>query len=166
MNSELCIRSEEVLADIRSAAWLEQELHPALDRHRRHQMADICEDGNAERVWRVLGSAVAEVRFALLKILNPSDCIVQVNELERPGEWTFSFSVDLPADILTFLKEKIHGYLVASVMADRCGVIIREAAPIWQDRAEEAMAMLRGGATTAFGRFNPVRRPLWPLPRL
>ena len=49
---ELVIKSGEVLTDIGSAGWLEQELHPELDRHRRHQMADICEPDNAERVWR------------------------------------------------------------------------------------------------------------------
>lgn len=152
------------MGDVRSAAWLEQELHPELDRHRRHQMADICEEGNAERVWRVLGAAVAEVRFALLKILNPASGLRPVNELEQPESWSFSFAEDLPTDTLTYLKEKIHGYLVAAVMADRCGVIIPDAAAVWQERAEEGLAVLRDGAATAFGRFRSVRRPLWPLP--
>ena len=165
MNSELCIRSEEVLADLRSAGWLEQELHPALDRHRRHQMADICEGSNAERVWRVLGVAMAEVRFALLKILNPASGLQTVNELERPECWRLSFAEGLPADTLVYLKEKIHEYLVAAVMADRCSVIIPEAAVVWRERAEEGLSVLREGAATAFGRWRAVRRPFWPLAR-
>ena len=66
------ILSSEVIADLRSAAWLEQELHPELDRHRRHQMADICESDNMDAVWRILAVGIAELRFILLRILVPS----------------------------------------------------------------------------------------------
>lgn len=158
MNYELSIRSDEVLADVRSAAWLEQELHPQLDRHRRHQMADICEDGNVERVWRVLGNAVAELRMALLRLLKPPDDLSSANDLERPTEWTFSFMHPLSSVSMAFLREKIHEYLVASVMSDRCAVIIPGAADIWRTRVADSLAALRLAAATR----SPVRRPLWP----
>ena len=157
---ELVIKSGEVLADIGSAGWLEQELHPELDRHRRHQMADICEPDNAERVWRVLGLSVAEVRVALLKVLRPQSTYLLDNELTHPAEWTFSFSASLGDDTILLLKEKIHEYLVASVMADRCAVIIPTAAAIWQARASTAITTLRETAVSCgLGR---ARRPLWP----
>ena len=158
----LCIKSEELLADIRSAAWLEQELHPELDRHRRHQMADICEEGSVERVWRVLGVSEAEIRYALLAVLRPRDGFIPVNQLERPECLSFSFLADLSADTLSLLKEKIHEYLVASVMADRTAVIIPGAATVWQTRAAEALAALREAAASSACRLRPVRRPLWP----
>ena len=156
---ELTIKSEEVIADLRSAGWLEQELHPELDRHRRHQMADICEPDSVERVWRVLGAAVAEVRMALLKVLRPQETLRPVNGLERPEEWTFSLAVTLRADAVALFKEKIHEYLVASVMADRCAVIIPDARAVWRIRAEEAMASLQE-ASLPVGR---ARRPMWPM---
>lgn len=156
---KVTIKSEEVLADLRSAGWLEQELHPELDRHRRHQMADICEPGSVERVWRVLGAAVAEVRMALLKVLPPLETLLPVNGLERPEEWTFSFASSLRADAVAMLKEKIHEYLVASVMADRCAVIIPGASAVWRMRAEAALGSLQG-ASLPIGR---ARRPMWPM---
>ncbi len=157
------IIAEEVMADLRSAGWLEQELHPELDRHRRHQMADICESGNVERVWRVLGLGIAEIRFALLKILVTDGRLLAVNELERPERWEFSFSVELAAETMSFLKEKIHEYLVAAVMADRVAVIIPGAAAVWQQRASETLASLRDAAVSAACRQRPARRPLWPF---
>ena len=163
MNHELCIKSEEVLADVRSAAWLEQELHSELDRHRRHQMADICEEDNEDRVWRVLGNSIAELRLALLRLLQPPAALSPANDLEHRDSWIFTFKYRLPDATALYIKEKIHEYLVAMVMADRTSVIIPAAAKVWQQRAEDALASLREAAATAATAFSPVHRPLWPL---
>ena len=160
----IIIKSEEVLADLRSAGWLEQELHPELDRHRRHQMADICEPDSVERVWRVLGVAEAEVRVALLRLLRPAESLLPVNELERPAQWTFSFAAPLRADVVGLLKEKIHEYLVAAVMADRCAVIIPDASAVWRMRAEAALGSLQEAALQeATVPAARARRPMWPM---
>lgn len=158
-----CIKSDEILADIRSAAWLESELHSDLDRHRRHQMADICEPDNVERVWRVLGIAIAEIRLALIKIITPCEVQLLVNELERPSEWLFTLRFRIAPDVMEFLKKKIHEYLVAMVMADRAAVIIPQCAGIWQERAAETLSALRSLAATTRPPYAPVRRPLWPM---
>ena len=159
---ELCIKAEEVMADVRSAAWLEQELHPELDRHRRHEMADICEPDNVERVWRVLGLAVAEIRRETVRIFRQEKYMAMTNDLECPEEWTFRFLFPLPSSSVGLLREKIHEYLVASVMAERTGVIIPAAQKIWQIRASSAIAELRSAAATARPPHAQVRRPLWP----
>lgn len=159
----LLIKSSEVLGDIRSAAWLESELHPELDRHRRHEIADICEKDNIEWVWRVLGIAVAEIRLALQKILSPQSQISLANDIDRPASWQFSFLFPLPSSSLSYIKEKIHEYLVAAVMADRTAVIIPTAAKIWQERASEAIASIRNLASLSYPSLSGVVRPLWPL---
>ncbi len=159
----LIIKSSEVIADIKSAAWLESELHPELNLHRRHEMADICEKGNIERVWRIFGVRIAEIRLALLKILHPKKHLSHTNDLENPDRWHFCFLFPIPKDKVVFIKEKIHEYLVASVMADRTEVIIPSASPIWQERADAALSALRQLASTTQQSHSPVRRPLWPL---
>ena len=159
----LCIKSSEVFADIRSAAWLESHLHPELDRNRRHEMADICEKDNIERVWRVLGIAIAEIRLALQRILTPEKDISLENDLDCPESWLFSLRFQLPSSSLTYIKEKIHEHLVAAVMADRSAVIIPTAAAIWQERASGALACLQNLASLSNPPFSRVVRPLWPL---
>ena len=163
MNHELCIKSEEVLADVRSAAWLEQELHPELDIHRRHQMADICEEENTEHVWRVLGNGFAELHMALLRLLKPPTAFSSTNDMESPDCWNFTFIYRLPDATVLYIKEKIHEYLVAKVMADRTAVIIPSCTDVWRIRAQDALASLRETAATAATAFAPVRRPIWPL---
>ena len=159
----LRIKSDEILADLRSAAWLEQELHPELDRHRRHQMADICEGDNADRVWRVLGISIAELRLALRRLLKPPTAFSPANDLERPDSWNFNFTYRLPDATALYIKEKIHEYLVAKVMADRTSAIIPSCADVWRIRAQDAHAALRETAATAATAHSPVRRPIWPL---
>ncbi|MDE7419259.1 MAG: hypothetical protein K2N35_03530 [Muribaculaceae bacterium] len=159
----ISIKSKEVLADIRSAAWLESELHPELNRHRRHEMADICEDGNIERVWRIIGIQIAEIRLSLLKILHPEEHLSYSNSLLSPDSWQFRFLFPLPEDTMVFIKEKIHECLVAAVMADRTAVIVAAAADVWEERNVAALASLRQLAATTSHPRAPVGRPLWPL---
>lgn len=154
------ILSREVTDDLRSAAWLESELHADLDLHWRHQMADICEKGNMDRVWRVLGIGVAEIRMALLPTLSNPSRVIDSNHLTGPKEWRFDFSRPISSSLRLYIKEKIHEYLVALVMADRTMVIIPSAASVWRLRAEEALSALAESAasTTTF-----ARRPLTPF---
>ena len=160
---ELRILSGEVLDDVRSAAWLDSELHTDIDRHRRHQMADICEEGNIDRVWRVLALADAQVRIPLMKILVPPAAISNSNELQCRAKWTYGFLFCIPGATMAFLREKIHEYMVAAVMADRTATIIPAAAPIWRQRMEDALALLRSTAATIRPPYAPASRPLWPL---
>lgn len=157
------IFSNEVLDDIRSAAWLESELHPELDRHRRHEMADICEDGNIERVWRVLALAEAEIRLALHRILYEKITLRADNSLDCPESWQFRFLPEPAPSLLSFIREKIHEYMVTRVMADRMGVLIRDSATIWEERVKEALAALNQAAAGAQLSSGSVRRPLWPM---
>ena len=159
----MLIKSSEILDDLRSASWLEQELHPETDRHRRHQMADICEADNMERIWRVLGVAVSEIRLALQPILTQPDEIKESNDLSCPDSWTFHLLFHLPESTADYIKEKAHEYLVAMVMADRTAVILPEAVGTWEKRAAEALASMRSVASTARPPHSPVRRPLWPM---
>lgn len=161
--TEIEILSAEVLSDIRAAAWLEAELHPELDLHRRHQMADICEPaGSLDRVWRTLGVALADVRLHLHPIL-----------LEEPGfrssdvlwQWEsahFRFEVALHGDTAAFLREKIHEFLVARAMAEAAADIIPSSASVWNARASTARAAVAAIARSASA-VRPSGRPLCPV---
>lgn len=158
----ISIFSREVLDDIRSAAWLESEIHPECNRHRRHEMADICEPCNVERVWRILDICDAEVRMALRQVILADRAGDQLNELNEIG-CRFYILRDPPTqNVVGFLKEKIHEYFVASVMADRTAVIIPESLPPWEERKKEALAAITAYASTA-SLYALHFRPLSPL---
>lgn len=161
-HAEIFILSREVLDDIKSAAWLESELHPEIDLHRRHEMADICEPGNIEKVWRILGLCDAEVRMTLRKMLLSGECRRHQNDLVNPEIRRYIIKDPPAANAVAFLKEKIHEYFVASVMTDRTAVIIPEALLPWEERKRDAFTAISTFTATA---ANPaqVLRPLWPL---
>ena len=158
----ITILSGEVLADIRSAGWLESDMNSDAGLHRRHQAADICEVDLVDRVWRVLGLCVAHVRMSLRRVLAVEGRGDVSDSLERPERWVFCFRVEPGEHELTLMKEKIHAYMVAMVMADRLGVIMPGAAGAWQKASGEAMAELErlAGLSAVAER---ARRPLWPL---
>ncbi len=159
----LSILSAEVLDDVRSAAWLEGELHPELDRHRRHEMADICEEGNIERVWRVLALCGAQVRLVLSRIIRHESRTPHTNTIQRPTKWDFQFKFSIGNTAKGLIREKIHEYMVAAVMADRTATIIPEAADVWNKRMEGALAGLSNLAATTRLPTGPARRPLYPF---
>lgn len=159
----IVIKSGEVIADLRSAGWLESEINTGSGLHRRHETADICENDNVDRVWRILGVCAAEVSMALRTfLLSDSSWKDTDNSLLLPEEWTFPFRCDLDVHTMTLLKEKIHQYMVARVMANRLGVLIPEAAKPWTEEAANCLSEIGGiAASTALN--HPVRRPLWPI---
>lgn len=160
--SVIIIKSHEVLCDIRSAAWLESELHESLPLHRRHEMADVCEEGNIEKIWRVLGLCDTEVRVALRRILVAVPRLSPVNSIESPEEWEYHLAECLRTESVNLTKEKIHDYFVASAMADRAEVIIPECAPIWRERAAGALTAISECAASAMAGV-PVRRRMCPF---
>lgn len=156
------IRSREVCDDIRSAAWLESEIHRESNLHQRHEMADICEKDNVERVWRVLALSMAEITHSLKGVLTADDKPELDNSLEHPSSWILTFRNRLDPHVAGLLKEKIHEYLVARVMADRLDVLIPAAACGWKGRADDILCSITVLAQTE-ATFAPVVRPLWPL---
>ena len=56
----LTFKREELLYDIRNNAYVEGDVMQVNDAHDRHQVQDIGEEGNIDRVTRVLDLAHAE----------------------------------------------------------------------------------------------------------
>lgn len=161
--AKIIIKSSEVLCDLRSAGWLESEINPDSNLHRRHEAADICEKDNVDRVWRILGVCAAEVRMALKSVMTfdfKKDAIL--NDLATPEQWKFSFRPDIDTATLELFKEKIHEYMVARVMEDRMRVILPGTALTWSERAQTSMSEIASlGSLTA--EKHPVRRRLCPI---
>ena len=62
---KMTFKREELLYDIRNNAYVEGDVMQAKTEHDRHQVQDIGEDGNIDRVTRLLDLAHAECEEAL-----------------------------------------------------------------------------------------------------
>ncbi len=160
--TKITILSSEIFADLRSAGWLESEINPDGNLHRRHEIADICERDNIDRVWRILGTATAMVRLTLRSMTLHAPTGDWSNELEMPEQWVFVFRRRHTDAVAQYIKEKIHEYLVATVLSDRLKVLLPEESQPWEEKERNALLELSTIAS-AYPQEHPVRRRLSPL---
>lgn len=141
MNYELIFRKESLLHDIANMAYViaDKDNPP----HSIHRVADICQEGNIDRVSRILGLAYAKVRSLLAPILDMKP-VPRINRFsETPHTYILRFHPPcrcrnpIGHHQLFRLRETIHEYMVCMVLADWLGITLPEEAPVWIRRAEK-----------------------------
>lgn len=118
-------------------------------RHTLHRVRDICQDGNIDRVARVLGLAYANLLTVLLPLLAPPRIKVDKDQSNIPHNYNFRFRSDHSLKFLLTkerklkIKETAHEYMVSMVLADWLDITLPEAADVWKYRASSAFSSLQ-----------------------
>lgn len=156
----------ELLYDIRNLAFVESDVMPADDEHDRHQVADICEDGNVDRVTRVMDLAVAKCREMLYPYSKREvdDGEERNNTLREQVE--YSIELLLPASFskstLDYLHKMLHEYIVYCVLFDWMSIAnLRNSQSALNWHAKKLDLEDRIGRTLT-ARIRKVRRRLSP----
>ncbi len=140
----LHFKREELLYDIKNIAFVEGDVMPTEDEHDKHQIMDICEDGNIDRVTRVMALALSQCE-ELLYPYSKKD-VEQEEErndiLESPEEYVITLKVpdDFSKSTATYLERLIHEFLVYMVLSDWlsiAGVKNPQAARNWASKIQE-----------------------------
>lgn len=139
----MILTKESLLYDISNMAYLIADTGEE-SRHTLHRLRDICEDGNIDRVSRLLGLAYTKV----IDILAPLICHVRINPerdfsssvknyeikflagSETPSRFTLEKQLEI--------KETVREYMVTSVLAHWLEVTLPECAAVWKQRNLEA----------------------------
>lgn len=134
------LRRDELLYDIRNVAWVEGDVLPTQDEHQRHQVQDIGEDGNVDRVTRTLDLAYSEcVEMLFPYTKRPIEGEVGVDNSLDARE-IYLIELSLPASYsvttVTLVRKLCHEYMVARVLADWLGITNPQAAAKWAAKAE------------------------------
>ena len=158
------IRKKALLYDIANLAYVIADTGDAAN-HRLHQVRDICEDGNIDRVARILGLAYSNILAALLPVIKSPHIDVNRDNSSEAHDYEISFRDDrhlrylLSKEIKLKIRETAHEYMVCMVMADWLAIIYPEAADVWKFRMEKSMGSLQGivgdvvsGSATGFRR--------------
>ena len=159
--------TEELLYDVKSLAYVESDVTESENVHLKHELADIGEDGNVDRVMRMMRLAVARCA----DLLSPYSKHDVEDEEERDNVHeepdAFEIAVSLPDDLskerLTLLEHAVHEYIVCSVMCDWAGVVCHSDAALvqtWSDRVKDAESEIDG---SLHSRTRRVRRTLTPF---
>lgn len=120
--AELVFYRSELLYDIQNLAYVEGDVMPTEDEHDRHQVQDIAEDGNVDRVNRIIGLAIDHCR-EMLYPYSRTDIDPEENRddvLQVPLKYVIKLKLpdDFSKSTLDYLTKLIHEYLVYRVLTD------------------------------------------------
>lgn len=154
----------ELLQDIAELAYVEGDMIQGEDPHESHQLQDIVEDGNVERVTRVLDLTFAEVVelcYPYTKMQMEDD--YRPNDIYRENE-AYRLHLTTPATMsktsIDYLEKLVHELLVCRVMADWTSITKPSATANWLAKAEDIRSRI---VSTLMKRGKRVRRPLTPF---
>lgn len=113
---------EALLYDIRNIAYVESDVMPTDNEHDRHQVADIGEDGNIDRVTRMMDLAISQCKELLYPYSKNevSDEEERTDELKECEEYKIEMLVpdDFSKSTVDYLEKLIHELVVYKVLAD------------------------------------------------
>lgn len=163
------IKKKALLYDIANMAFVIADTGD-VSNHKLHRVRDICEDGNIDRVSRILGLAYADILAVLLPVISMPRLDVNRDNSATPHDYEICFRKDaairysLTKERQLKIKETAHEYMVCMVLADWLAVTYPEAADVWKFRMEGAMDMLKETvAAVAGASMCGFRRKLNPF---
>lgn len=155
----------EIIYDVNNLAWIEGDIMSDDEGHKKHQLVDITQQGNIDRVKRVLDMAFAEIVEMLyphtkaeikeddLMLDNiPEEVDSYILELHLPSNYSIT--------TLNLLKNYIHEYLVMRVLQDWLLIVYPDKAVKYDAKLEFVNNKIKN---TTLSRMMPVRRKLKPF---
>lgn len=161
----LNFKRQEIVDDLKQYAFVTGDILKTEDEHARHQIQDIAEDGNIDRVTRVMNLCMAECREILFPFTKDDveDEESRTNTLTEVEEYNINMLVpdDFSNTTVTLLEQLIHEFIVARIMADWMSITNRPEEETWEKKAEEALTKIKRCKNARTGR---TRRKMHPFP--
>ncbi len=161
----LTFKRSELVYDAENYSFVEGDIMKTDDEHTRHQVFDIGQDGNIDRVTRILNLAYAEcveMLYPYTKTEIPDEQEDINDILNAPEEYNIELILPEGFSLSTvkLLSNLIHEYLVCRVLADWLSITN----PISQTRWEEKLKDIKYKIQTSLvSRIGKVRRKLKPF---
>ena len=155
----LSFKREQLLYDIRNCAYIEGHVMEGDSVHQRHMVG---EDGNVDRVTRVLDLNVARCREMLYPFVKREVGKPVLDDVLRETP-VYGIVLSLPSDFsqstLNLLEHWIHEYLVCMSLADWLSITYPAKAEVWGVKAGEAVSGIRGCLHARIGRTRLRMHP-------
>lgn len=142
----LAFLRDELLYDIRNCAYVESHVMGPEAEHARHMVADVGEEGNADRVTRVLDIGVSMCREMLYPWAKRDIVKTEFDDrLRERQEYVIEMEVPdtMSQTTLTLVERLIHEYLVCRGVADWMSVTNPQKEETWLTKAAEAEGEIR-----------------------
>ena len=158
----LVFKREELLYDIKSICYLEGEMMSE-DIETRHQIMDVADFGNENRVARVLNlahSECIEMLYPYSKRMVAEQAVT--DDLSAPQ--LYDIRLFLPETFsqttLDVIHRLMHEYMVNSVVSDWLSITKPDSQITWESKKIMARDKIK---TLLMSRINKVRRRLKPF---
>lgn len=130
----------QLLYDIKNYAYVEADVMGEEKQHAQHVLAEIGEEGNVDRVSRILSvihTSVIEMLYPYTKQI-PIDEEID-NRLYTPDEYIVELYVPetMSRTTMHLLSRLIHEYMVYCVLADWLSITNPAASANWRNKADE-----------------------------
>lgn len=164
-NVRLVFKHPELLYDIENCSFVEGDIMADDNDHAKHHVFDVGQEGNVNRVARVLDLAYSECvemlyPYTKSKIAEGQDALDDM--LCAPEEYTIDLTLpeDFSLTTLKLLKTLIHEYLVCKVLSDWMSITNPKSQANW----EEKLARLKERIQVSLvSRTGKMRRRLKPF---
>ena len=163
LTAVLGFKRDQLLYDIKNYAYIEGSVMDTESNHNRHMVQDVGEEGNVDRVTRVLNLTVAKCRELLYPYTKNELHRTELNDtLREPKVYGIVLSVptDFSQTTLYLLENLIHEYLVCKDVSDWLSITNPAKAQVWEAKAEDAESEIRANLHARIAR---TRRRLHPF---
>lgn len=164
-SAKLVFRRAELLYDVENYSFVEGDIMQEDDEHAKHQVIDIGQEGNVDRVTRVLNlahSECVEMLYPYTKTEIPDEQEALDDVLAIPEEYTIELTlpVSFSLSTLKLLKHLIHEYLVCQVLSDWMSITNPKSQANWEGKKNTLKTKIQ---TSLVSRSGKVRRKLKPF---
>lgn len=157
---------EQLLYDIKNLAFVEGDVLSDEAQHSKHQVQDIGEDGNIDRVTRMLDLALARCRERLYPYTKvPVESGETLDDVLMDYE-IYTIDMLVPDDFSTttvkYLEQLIHNLLVYYVLADWmsiANVANPKSASNWAAKAQDLEDEIKSRLNARTGRVRKFQSP-------
>ena len=161
----LTFKRSELLYDVANYSFVEGDIMKADDEHARHQVFDITQNGNVDRVTRVLNLAHAEcveMLFPYTKQELPDRQDSLNDKLIAPEEYHIVMNLPNGFSFTTvkLLQSMLHEYLVCRVLSDWMSITNPSSQANWEAKFRELKTKIQ---TSLVSRAGKIRRKCKPF---
>lgn len=147
---------EELLYDTKNYCYIEGDTMQTTDEHQKHQVFDVGESGNVDRVTRMLDLVFSQVEVMCFPFSKRemNDMCSYDDELEESEEYVLRLNVPQTFDgtRAKMLEKSIHELLVYRVVEDWLSITKPGSDVVWKEKADtlrsQILSTLRGGTFT------------------
>lgn len=161
----LTFKRSELLYDVANYSFVEGDIMKTDDEHARHQVFDITQNGNVDRVTRVLNLAHAEcveMLFPYTKQELPDRQDSLNDKLIAPEEYHIVMNLPNGFSFTTvkLLQSMLHEYLVCRVLSDWMSITNPSSQANWEAKFRELKTKIQ---TSLVSRAGKIRRKCKPF---